>query len=279
MTPPAPPARLPLQHRASQVVLAWPFLVSLAVLLLNDCILKYEYPGWLTGKLSDFAGLFLVGGLVVIAAPRRPAWVLLVLAAMFVWWKSPASRGFIELVNIAEAAGIRVVRTMDMTDLVALPALALGFAVLERRVLDSPRDVRRVATALCGAAVMVAITGTSAIRIVQEMSVRAVAPEGQVDLAQAKTIIEQIATEHRFTPCAQCPVSDSVVFERADGGRVIYTALPDNRGIRLIVDVGHTPLFFSPKKRKEELNAIQVELFKQLSAVFPDGEFILDMQP
>jgi hypothetical protein len=33
-------------------------LLSLVLTLLNDQYLKYQYPGFLTGKLSDFAGLF-----------------------------------------------------------------------------------------------------------------------------------------------------------------------------------------------------------------------------
>ena len=36
------------------------FLVALAVLLANDLWWKAAYDNWLTGKLSDFAGLFVV---------------------------------------------------------------------------------------------------------------------------------------------------------------------------------------------------------------------------
>ena len=34
------------------------FLVSIFLLLINDFYLKYEYHNYLTGKLSDFPGLF-----------------------------------------------------------------------------------------------------------------------------------------------------------------------------------------------------------------------------
>src|SRR3972149_1579351 len=33
-------------------------LTSIAILVLNDHLLKSTHPSWLTGKLSDFAGLF-----------------------------------------------------------------------------------------------------------------------------------------------------------------------------------------------------------------------------
>ena len=48
------------QHRTTDLItLAHPLvLFSIAVLLINDHILKVYSPSWLTGKLSDFAGLF-----------------------------------------------------------------------------------------------------------------------------------------------------------------------------------------------------------------------------
>ena len=39
---------------------SWPFLLSLILLLLNDLYLKWHHPGVISGKLSDFAGLFMV---------------------------------------------------------------------------------------------------------------------------------------------------------------------------------------------------------------------------
>lgn len=39
-------------------ILSIPFFLALFVWIFNDHILKYEYPGLVTGKLSDFAGLF-----------------------------------------------------------------------------------------------------------------------------------------------------------------------------------------------------------------------------
>ncbi|MGE3619746.1 MAG: hypothetical protein AB7L84_04705 [Acidimicrobiia bacterium] len=42
------------------------------VLVLNDHVLKGRFPGWWTGKLSDFAGLAVVGAiLTAILGPRR----------------------------------------------------------------------------------------------------------------------------------------------------------------------------------------------------------------
>ncbi len=48
-----------LQHPAT-----W---LSIALLLVNDHVLKVLYPSWITGKLSDFAGLFFFPFLLALA--------------------------------------------------------------------------------------------------------------------------------------------------------------------------------------------------------------------
>ena len=53
-------------------------IAALVVLVVNDHLLKAAYPGWITGKLSDFAGMVLAP-LVLVAivdaiAPVR-AWM------------------------------------------------------------------------------------------------------------------------------------------------------------------------------------------------------------
>ena len=44
-------------------------LLAIAVLLVNDHLLKARYPSWLTGKLSDFAGLYFAPFLFIVALP------------------------------------------------------------------------------------------------------------------------------------------------------------------------------------------------------------------
>ena len=65
-----PPASMQPTHlallRVSMHALVQPLtLASVALLLLNDHILKWLIPSWLTGKLSDFAGLFFFPYLVL----------------------------------------------------------------------------------------------------------------------------------------------------------------------------------------------------------------------
>lgn len=119
-----------------------PVLAAL-ILAINDHLLKGSglLPDWLTGKLSDFAGLFFfplfvaeLGLLVFPAASARQVQRRVVVAAAltgagFCAIKlSPAMSGLYErgLGAVMGPAGMRVANTPDPTDLVALPMLALA---------------------------------------------------------------------------------------------------------------------------------------------------------
>ena len=70
--------------RARVGLLASPlFAATVAVLLLNDRVLKYAVPGLVTGKLSDVAGLAMVG-IVAVAVCGRPAIALTVTAGAWI---------------------------------------------------------------------------------------------------------------------------------------------------------------------------------------------------
>jgi hypothetical protein len=72
--------------RSAEILLHPIFVVSLAALLFNDHWLKVHHPSWLTGKLSDAAGLVVFPLLVLVALdaltplPRRWSTLGLVLA-------------------------------------------------------------------------------------------------------------------------------------------------------------------------------------------------------
>ncbi|HEX8693531.1 MAG TPA: hypothetical protein VF746_14005 [Longimicrobium sp.] len=112
--------------RRLDALLGPPALGALALLLLNDFVLKAAFPGALTGKLSDFAGLFLFAVFWSALFPRHRAQVALLAAAGFVLWKSPLAQPAIDAWN---ALGpFPVARVVDPTDLVALLVLPLACA-------------------------------------------------------------------------------------------------------------------------------------------------------
>jgi hypothetical protein len=54
------------------VLLGWPPVCAIAVLVLNDHVLKGRAPGLITGKLSDAAGLFVFPLLIFAALDSMP---------------------------------------------------------------------------------------------------------------------------------------------------------------------------------------------------------------
>jgi hypothetical protein len=139
-------------------------LVALATLILNDHVLKQRYPGWVTGKLSDVAGmvffpLFLlavidIGGRLLGAAQFRRDRVLLVCAlatvivfcAVKTWAPAtelyelglgllqwPYRAGVAILGGVSPDVVTRVALVRDATDLVAVPFVAIAVLVGGRK--------------------------------------------------------------------------------------------------------------------------------------------------
>lgn len=60
-------------HQSHVALLFRPaYLTSLFLLMLNDGLLKSRWPSWFTGKLSDFAGLFLAPILLLVLVELVP---------------------------------------------------------------------------------------------------------------------------------------------------------------------------------------------------------------
>ncbi len=102
------------------------FLVGLTALLLNDFILKQQFHNGLTGKLSDFAGLFIFPLFWAAFFPRRRFFIYVMTAAAFVVWKSTYSQPLIESWN--SLPFVFIGRTVDYSDFLALVALPFSFA-------------------------------------------------------------------------------------------------------------------------------------------------------
>jgi hypothetical protein len=126
-------------------------LAAIAVFIVNDHVLKAAYPGWLTGKLSDVAGLVffpvLVAAVAELASPavRRHAAVALAACACLTgltfvamlltpagadgyrWFFGFAQwpfRAAVALIGGAPVPGaVPVTFAADPTDLLTLPAL------------------------------------------------------------------------------------------------------------------------------------------------------------
>lgn len=172
-------------------------MAALAVLLVNDHVLKGRYPGIVTGKLSDVAGLFLVGALLYALRPRHYRISAACLTAAFALWKSPAADPLIAWWN--GLGGIVVGRTVDVTDLVAL--LVLPF-VPRALVWPMPRLPRAVVSVPILALTVLGVTATSKIgdRV-------AFAPgEVHVTVALAYRDVMPMLQRTRATPDTACAI-------------------------------------------------------------------------
>ncbi|MEU1747789.1 hypothetical protein ACPXB5_14960 [Micromonospora arida] len=146
---------------------------ALVLLLVNDHVLKAAFPGLVTGKLSDVAGLVLapplVAVLLTLLVPRLPSRAAAVagLVAVGVGFAVVKSSGYAaELASSAWTvlAGPSLVRA-DWTDLLTLPALGLAWWswTRSRRRPVRQRTARLVRLLVVLPPAVLAVAATSAI--------------------------------------------------------------------------------------------------------------------
>jgi hypothetical protein len=127
------------------------FFAAVALLALNDHVFKAAWPGWVTGKLSDFAGLVVVGTLASVLIGRT--WGTLVAGVGFIALKTVP--GVAELV----APLLGGVTLRDPSDLIALAVLAAVWWALRSRPASA--SIRRGWSAIGLIAAVLATTATS----------------------------------------------------------------------------------------------------------------------
>jgi hypothetical protein len=113
------------ETRRLDIFLSPGFLLGLMLLLLNDFVLKPQFHNSLTGKLSDFAGLFIFPIFFAFFFPRFKIHIYILTAILFVFWKSPFSQPVIDSWN--GLTMLPIGRTVDYTDIFALIILPLSF--------------------------------------------------------------------------------------------------------------------------------------------------------
>lgn len=106
------------------------FAGAVALLLVNDWLLKPAFGNWMTGKLSDVAGVAALAMLLAALMPRRRAVAFGAAAVTFALWKSPLSEPLIAAWN---ALGLwPVARVVDWSDLLASGVLVPTFWLVGR---------------------------------------------------------------------------------------------------------------------------------------------------
>ena len=153
------------------------FILAVAILLLNDFVLKDMLHNWFTGKLSDFAGVFFLPLFFAVVFPKRIKELVIASALFFVYWKSPLSEGLINTINSFN--GFNYVRVVDYTDLIALSVLPLAYYVYAN--IEKWRTVK-VSPAIPFAIAGFAMMATSQEEHLVDLNVGYVIPSNQTVL-------------------------------------------------------------------------------------------------
>jgi hypothetical protein len=197
------------------------FIAALALLVLNDFALKPLFHNALTGKLSDFAGLFSLTLFATTLWPRQRGLAAALIAGAFAFWKTSYAEPLIEWLNAVSP--FLIGRTVDLTDLVALPVIPLAaWAAPQLRAWPWPKLAQ---LGLAGIA-LVAFTATQRARYVvrDAMDVTRVAVVDEVALQE---LFDGVAREQGLR-CEVCvPVAD----------RRVYVPVADSDVRALIVDL------------------------------------------
>jgi hypothetical protein len=142
-------------------------VLALVLLVLNDHVLKQAWPGWVTGKLSDVAGLvvaplLLAAVLTLVRTPRAVTVALGATGAGFVLCKTSAA-GAAVTSSVWSLMGTPTMMRADVTDLLALPALYAAWRIhLAASTAVGPGWRRTVAVAVGTALLPLGVLATSA---------------------------------------------------------------------------------------------------------------------
>ena len=104
------------------------FILALALLLINDYFLKFYFHNSLTGKLSDFAGLFIFPLFWSVVFYKRRNLIYFATVLFFVFWKSQYSNYAILVFN--SFGFYKLYRTVDLSDLLALVIVPVSYYYL-----------------------------------------------------------------------------------------------------------------------------------------------------
>lgn len=237
MSTTGPALRSPLLHPLA--------LLALAVLVVNDHVLKAAWPGLVTGKLSDLAALLLVPPLVVevarlvrpgplLAHERRGVATLAAagIAAIFVAVKLDpiANEAYAVVLGLLQWPGVivggllaggaipgpgRAPTVLDPGDLVALPAAVAGWWIASGRALERGAGIRGPRARSLGAAGRVAALGATLFALA---ATSYAGPTQITDVAQDEVIVSPgdpvvhrrivVAVVHRLsTPSSTGPAT------------------------------------------------------------------------
>ncbi len=174
-------------------------VASVVVLLLNDHLFKAAFPSWVTGKLSDFAGLFffpfLLAALLAMFLKERRARYAGVLAFVVtaIWFAliklSPDANRLMES-GLSWLLGYPTRIVLDPTDLIALVVLWPAWRLWQQQTQQPPLSFRatRFSYAMLGVAALATVATSPPMD--RPISSIAVGEDGTIYAASATGDVE-----------------------------------------------------------------------------------------
>lgn len=105
------------------------FVIGLVILIINDHVLKSIFGNWITGKISDFAGILILPMFLKFIFPFNTKKAIMISVSFFIFWKSAFSQPFINYFN--EIGIFKINRVIDYTDFIAFLVIPLTKYVLD----------------------------------------------------------------------------------------------------------------------------------------------------
>jgi hypothetical protein len=266
----------PANGRRLDLLVSPLFVVSTTLLLLNDFYLKVTFHNWLTGKLSDFAGLTAFALFACALWPRLRHYVAAAVTATFILWKSPQSQPVIDFIN--DVSPFLVGRTVDWSDLIALPVVWLVSLSISRLPVRPVRRSLVQTSAIVSIFAFTATAGGEGYRDFHETAqLPIVGTSGHVEAA-LEEIIDRTAANYRL-PCRIC--------DRATVGRLYTLGDPGSdssyvaiRGLGVILDSLYFVINFDPSTNRvfyavsgsasnKDMAAVRTSFTEELQHAFP----------
>ncbi|TDQ11037.1 hypothetical protein [Pedobacter metabolipauper] len=169
-----------------------PFITCLLLLMVNDFYLKGAFHNTLTGKLSDFCGLFIFPIFWSALLPKRKLLIFFLTGLLFTYWKSDCATTFIDFFS---AHFWPVQRIVDPTDLVAMVILPLAWYSVNRRItaIDFTPYLKFIHPYVISIVVLFAFCATSMPRYVQTFD------QPQYVLFNSKALLDSNDYEGEYT--------------------------------------------------------------------------------
>lgn len=243
------------------------FLFALGAMVVNDWALKPLFHNALTGKLSDFAGLAAFTLFLCSLWRGRRLAIALGVSAAFTLWKSPYAQVLIDAAN--NWLPFHVGRTVDYTDLVALPVVWLCCAYADRLTL---LPMRTLQVGFIAAFSIVAFTATSLPRREGVRQMAQIGTTAQTAPASEREdgiqrLLDALTQAHRMQ-CTTCkPLAKGRVYESGyepDGAGLALYAYYDSTQSVLLYEI-RWDIQFDAK----EAATLRAELTQGLRSQFP----------